>query len=307
MNIAITGATGLLGSSMVEFFIEKGYKVYALIKNERSSYKLNNIANKIYGDVNSKSDVQSFVLKSQPYFFVHLAAWTQVNESLKFPYEAFYTNTVGTLNVLEALRVYSDTQAIVIASSEKAYGKSNGVEFSEKSPLDGTFPYDASKAITEIICRAYKTTYTMPIATTRACNIYGKRDYNQNRLIPAIIHAYKTGETLVMRNSGEETREYIHVDDVVRAYDCILEYISKRGIEYSFNISSGERFKTSEIVGMVQRHLKGRIRVEVVKSVESENRKEFINTDLLRVSTGWRPAMRLEDSLGDIIQWYLKH
>ena len=129
MNIAITGATGLLGSSMVEFFIEKGYKVYALIKNERSSYKLNNLANKIYGDVNSKSDVQSFVLKSQPYFFVHLAAWTQVNESLKFPYEAFYTNTVGTLNVLEALRVYSDTQAIVIASSEKAYGKSNGVEF----------------------------------------------------------------------------------------------------------------------------------------------------------------------------------
>ena len=58
---------------------------------------------------------------------------------------------------------------------------------------------------------------------------------------------------------------------------------------------------------MVQRHLKGRIRVEVVKSVESENRKEIINTDLLRVSTGWRPAMRLEESLGDIIQWYLKH
>lgn len=303
----MTGATGLLGSSLVKYFIQRGYDAYVLLKDDQSSSKLGYVAKTVYGNINSRSDVEHFVHQSLPDYFVHLAAQTQAHESVKFPYETFYTNSVGTLNVLEALREYSATRAIVVASSEKAYGFSNSGEYLEKNPLDGKYPYDASKVMTEIICRAYKSTYSMPIATTRACNIYGIGDYNQSRIIPAILHAYKTREAFVMRNGGEEIREYIHVEDVVRAYESILEYVSQQGTEESFNISSGERFKAKEIVEMVQKHLKSEVPILTTWDDALETRKNFMNSDLLRLSTGWRPSIHLESSLGEIVQWYLKN
>jgi CDP-glucose 4,6-dehydratase len=307
MNIAITGATGLLGNSLVEFFANRGMNVYVLIKDENSSLKLDNGVNKVYGNINTKQDVDYFVHRSLPSYFVHLAAQTQAYDSLKYPYNTFYTNSVGTLNILESLREYSATKAIVVASSDKAYGELRGSEYLESSPLDGIYPYDASKAVTDIICRSYRSTYSMPIVTTRACNIYGKKDYNQQRLIPAIINAFKTGKPFVMRNSGDDIREYIHVDDVVKAYERILDYISKGGVSESFNISSGERLKTREVFQLIQNCVDGDIPLEVKSSNTKEIKKQFMNSDLLRSSTGWRPQMSFQDSLRDIVDWYLKN
>lgn len=305
MNLAVTGATGLLGNSLIEYYIRIGWEVFVLIKDEHASLKLSSRTNKIYGNVNSKSDVDFFVHKSRPDFFVHLAAQTQAYDSLKYPYNTFYTNSVGTLNVLESLREYDATKAIVVASSDKAYGELRGEEYLETSPLDGLYPYDASKAITDIICRSYKSTYSMPVVTTRACNIYGIKDYNQQRLIPAIISASKTGKAFVMRNNGEDIREYIHVDDVVQAYDCILKYISKGGKGDSFNISSGERFRTREVLQLIQEHIEEQIPLEVLNNNSMEIKKQFMNSELLRNATGWKPVMSFSGSLSDIVKWYL--
>jgi CDP-glucose 4,6-dehydratase len=307
MNLAITGATGLLGNSIVEYFARKGWQVFVLIKDEHSSLKLSDQTNKIYGNINSKSDVDFFVQKSLPNYFVHLAAQTQAYDSLKYPYNTFYTNSVGTLNILESLREYSEAKAIVVASSDKAYGELRGSEYLESSPLDGIYPYDASKAVTDIICRSYGSTYSMPIVTTRACNIYGKKDYNQQRLIPAIIRAFKIGKPFVMRNGGDDIREYIHVDDVVKAYECILDYISKGGVTESFNISSGERLKTREVFQSIQNCVGGDIPLEVKSSNTKEIKKQFMNSDMLRSSTGWRTQMRFQDCLKDLVDWYLEN
>lgn len=306
MNIAITGATGLLGNSLVDCFIENNHKVYVLVKDEHSTLRLSERTNKVYGNVNIKSDVDFFVQKSLPDYFVHLAAQTQAYDSLKYPYNTFFTNCVGTLNVLESLREYSATKAIIVASSDKAYGELQDEEYLETSPLNGIYPYDASKSITDIICRSYKRTYSMPVVTTRACNIYGKRDYNQQRLIPAIIGALQTGKPFVMRNDGEDVREYIHVDDVVTAYLHILEYLKNSGEVDSFNISSGERFKTKEILRMIQNHAGREIPTKIDSNSTMEIKKQFMNSDLLRVSTGWKPNMLFESSLGEVVDWYLK-
>lgn len=304
--MAVTGATGLLGNSLVDFYIQSGWEVYVPIKDEHSSLKLNNRINKVYGNVNNKSDVDFLIPKSRPNFFIHLAAQTQAYDSLKYPYNTFFTNCVGTLNVLESRREYAAAKAIVVASSAKAYGELQDNEYVETSSLNGIYPYDASKSITDIICRSYKRTYSMPIATTRACNIYGKRDYNQQRLIPAIVGALRTGKHLVMRNGREDTREYIHVDDVVSAYCHILEYIQNSGIEDSFNISSGERFATKEIVQMIQTHVGKEIPIRNSPDRTMEIKKQFMNSDLLREATGWKPKMRFESSLGEIVNWYLR-
>lgn len=306
MNIAITGATGLLGNSLVDYFIQNNHKVYVLVKDEHATLKLSEGTNKVYGNTNVKCDVDFFVQKSLPDYFVHLAAQTQAYDSLKYPYNTFFTNCVGTLNVLESLREYAATSAIIVASSDKAYGELQDDEYLETSPLNGIYPYDASKSITDIICRSYKRTYSMPVITTRACNIYGKRDYNQQRLIPAIIGALRSGIPFVMRNNGEDVREYIHVDDVVTAYSCILEYAKNSGKVDSFNISSGERFKTKDVLRMIQNHAGREIPIRIDSITTMEIKKQFMNSDLLRVSTGWKPNMSFESSLGEVVDWYLK-
>lgn len=295
----------MLGNSLVDFYVQNGWEVYVLIKDEHASLKLNDRINKVYGNVNSKSDVDFLIQKSRPHYFIHLAAQTQAYDSLKYPYNTFFTNCVGTLNVLESLREYAAARAIVVASSDKAYGELQENEYLETSPLNGIYPYDASKSITDIICRSYKRTYSMPIATTRACNIYGKRDYNQQRLIPAIVGALRTGKPFVMRNGGEDIREYIHVDDVVSAYSLILEYIQNSGNEDTFNISSGERFKTKDILQMIQNHVGREIPISINSDSTMEIKKQFMNSDLLRGATGWQPKMLFKSSLGEIVNWYL--
>ena len=122
MNVAITDATGLLGTSLCNFYSNLGHSVYALIKDEHSSLSLNKNINKVYGNINSKTDVDYFIQKSIPDHFIHLAAQTQAYDSLKYPYNTFYTNVVGTLNVLDSLKEYSKCKSIIVASSDKAYG-----------------------------------------------------------------------------------------------------------------------------------------------------------------------------------------
>lgn len=305
MKIAITGATGLLGSNLAKFYLSQGDQVYALLKDEFSNIDTTGI-NKIYGNINNKSDVDYFVQKSTPDYFIHLAAQTQAYDSLKYPYNTFFTNTIGTLNVLESLREYDECKAIVIASSDKAYGELEGFEYLESHILNGVYPYDASKSITDIISNSYRQTYLMPVATTRSCNIYGPGDNNPERLIPAIIKSYLSGKDMIIRNSGTDIREYIHVNDVVFAYDHILKYLELNNDIGSFNISSGDRFSTMEVFHIIEDIVGIPINHQVINNNSLEIKKQFMNSDLLTAKTGWFPKYEFKQSLIEIVDWYLK-
>ena len=306
MNIAITGATGLLGSNLANYYAKSGHQVFILLKDEFYNVDLKNNINKVYGNVNNKSDVDYFIQKSLPDYFIHLAAQTQAYDSLKYPYNTFYTNMVGTLNVLESLREFSRCKSIIVASSDKAYGELSDYEYSESHPLNGIYPYDASKSITDIISKSYKMTYAMPIITTRACNMYGKGDNNKERLIPGIINSYLNKVPFLIRNGGEDIREYINVMDVVSAYDSILIYGEENKDVDSFNISSGDRFTTLEVFHMVENAIGIPVDHKIINSDSMEIKKQFMNSDLLTEKTGWVPKYGFRQSLLQIVKWYLK-
>jgi nucleoside-diphosphate-sugar epimerase len=122
-RFAITGATGLLGSNLVNRLLTMNHEVNVLIKDENSKSILNSNVTKIYGDISDKHDIEFFIQRANPTHFIHLAAQTQAYDSLKYPYPTFYSNVVGTLNILESLREYGNCKAIIVASSDKAYGK----------------------------------------------------------------------------------------------------------------------------------------------------------------------------------------
>jgi CDP-glucose 4,6-dehydratase len=303
-SIAVTGATGLLGSNLANKLIADGNEVYALIKDEQSKSILSKQATRVYGDMNNKADIEYFVQKSNPEHFIHLAAQTQAYDSLKYPYQTFYNNIVGTINILESLREYSQCKSIIVASSDKAYGELNGKVYKEDHQLKGIYPYDASKSATDLISNSYRETYSMPIIITRACNIFGIGDFNKQRLIPGIIEAHMLDKKYTIRNKGEDIREYIHVDDVVSAYQLLMKYAEEKNHHGAFNISSGESYSTISLFNLIQDKLGVEIKHEVKQEKSREIKNQFMDASLLKTETGWVPKNSIGESLGLVIKWY---
>lgn len=304
---AITGATGLLGANLSNSLIEKGEIVFALVKDEQSKSILSRETHRVFGDINSQRDIEYFIQRSNPDYFIHLAAQTQAYDSLKYPYQTFYNNCIGTLNVLECLREYKNAKAIIVASSDKAYGELIGEKYTESHPLKGIYPYDASKSATDLIANSYRQTYNLPIVITRACNIYGIGDYNKQRLIPGLVYSFQTQKKFILRNGGNDLREYINVKDVVEAYLSIIEYARNSGIESAFNISSGDRFSTKEIFDIVSKILGGVIPHEIIRNESFEIKRQFMDSSLLHSETGWSPRFSLREILPSIIDWYIEN
>lgn len=305
-SIAITGATGLLGSHMSNHFLSLGWNVFVLLKDEHSRTELSPNVNKVYGSINNKTDIDFFIEKSRPDCFIHLAAQTQAYDSIKYPYNTFYTNLVGTLNVLESLREYENCKSIVVASSDKAYGELTNDEYFEDHILNGIYPYDASKSITDIMCNSYRNTYKMPVVTTRACNIYGTGDNNIQRLVPGVVKAYKDNSLFTIRNGGRDIREYINVKDVVSAYASILTYAETVNNIPSFNISSGERYSTLEVFNLIQDAIGKEVKHEIIESDGFEIKKQFMNSSLLQEKTGWKSEHTMKDSMKEIVNFYME-
>jgi len=305
-SIAITGATGLLGSHLSNYYLSIGWDVFVLLKDEHSKTQLSDKVNKVYGSINNKTDIDFFIEKSRPDYFVHLAAQTQAYDSIKYPYNTFYTNSVGTLNVLESLREYKNCKSIIVASSDKAYGELTKDEYFEDHILNGVYPYDASKSITDMMCNSYRVTYDMPVVTTRACNIYGAGDNNIQRLVPGVVKAYRDDAVFTIRNGGRDIREYINVEDVVFAYDKILSYGEKFNNIPSFNISSGERYSTLEVFNIIQDSIGDKVKHEIIESDGFEIKKQFMNSSLLNEKTGWKPQHTMKDSMSGIVNFYME-
>jgi CDP-glucose 4,6-dehydratase len=306
-RFAITGATGLLGSNLVNRLLTMNHEVNVLIKDENSKSILNTNVTKIYGDISDKHDIEFFIQRANPTHFIHLAAQTQAYDSLKYPYPTFYSNVVGTLNILESLREYGNCKAIVVASSDKAYGELIGEKYKENHPLNGIYPYDASKSATDIIANSYRKSYNLPIVVTRACNIYGIGDYNRQRLIPGIVYAHLKNLEFVIRNGGKDFREYVYVEDVVDAYLKLLDYAEKNNSIGAFNISSEDGYTTLDLFNLIQEEIGASIKHKIISEPSLEIVKQLMDSSLLKHETGWTPKYNMKNNIGEITRWYLNN
>ena len=306
-RFAITGATGLLGSNLVNRLLTMNHEVNVLIKDENSKSILNTNVTKIYGDISDKHDIEFFIQRANPTHFIHLAAQTQAYDSLKYPYPTFYSNVIGTLNILEGLREYGNCKAIVVASSDKAYGELIGEKYRENHPLNGIYPYDASKSATDIIANSYRKSYNLPIVVTRACNIYGIGDYNRQRLIPGIVYAHLKNLEFVIRNGGKDFREYVYVEDVVDAYLKLLDYAEKNNSIGAFNISSKDGYTTLDLFNLIQEEIGASIKHKIINEPSLEIVKQLMDSSLLKQETGWTPKYNMKNNIGEITRWYLNN
>jgi CDP-glucose 4,6-dehydratase len=215
-----------------------------------------------YGTLEDYAFIQRVIHRRSPAVIFHLAAQTEVGRSVHFPWETWEANVRGTYNVLEASRNAVGLEALVLASSDKAYGD-GPLPYRETQPLmiNGDV-YSASKAVADQLAQNYARCYPLPVRILRPGNIYGPGQENWTTLIASTAQRLLNGEPPAVRAGREEVlREYLYVEDACAAYRRVAEdavFQGQAGLPpltepgaVAFNIGSGERLTTRQVVDRI--------------------------------------------------------
>ena len=237
----------------------------------------------------------------------HLGAQTQVGEANRSPLDTWETNVRGTYLLLEAVRAHDPATKVVVASSDKAYGRHDELPYREGFALQPSYPYDVSKAAADMIARSYAATFGMPVAVTRLANVYGPGDVNWARVIPDTARALVRGERPVIRSDGTPERDYIYVEDAADAYLAVAASLDDpRHHGRAWNAGSGEPRSVLEVVTRLieisGRSVEPDIRGEGVPHGEID--RQFLDSSAIRDELGWAPRWDLDSGLRAAWDWY---
>jgi len=307
-RVLVTGATGLVGSSLVRCLLSADAEVHALVlpkpEPESDLLRSGRLARiRVHeGRLEDPVAVAAAVEAARPRFVFHLGAQPLVGLARAHPVATFEANVRGTWALLEACRTMSEPPIVAVASSDKAYGASAKLPYVETDPLAGSEPYEASKAITDILAQTYARSYGLPTRIARCGNIYGIGDWNWSRIVPGTIRSLLRGERPVLRSDGTPVRDYIHVDDVVAAYLALATADVAPG--EAFNFSSGERLTVREVVDAVTAAVGAALQPVVLNEARGEIAAQYLDSSKARTTLGWKPRRRLGESLSEIVTWY---
>ena len=307
----VTGATGLVGSWLVERLANAGADVVCLVRDwvpqsELIRTGLIERVKVVRGDVRDRDTLERALGEFEIDTVFHLAAQAIVTIANRNPVSTFETNIAGTWNLLEASRRSPKVRQIVIASSDKAYGDQENLPYHENTPLQGQHPYDVSKSAADLIAHSYAKSYDLPVTITRCGNFYGGGDLNWNRIIPDTIRSVLRGQRPVIRSDGEYTRDYFYVEDSVAANMLLAEKLADKPElkGEAFNFSNEIQVTVSQIVQRILDLMGSDLQPDVRNEVSNEIRHQYLSAAKARQMLGWTPLYTLEEGLQKTIDWY---
>jgi CDP-glucose 4,6-dehydratase len=310
-SVLVTGATGMLGSWIVQRLHTRGASVVCLVRDwvpqcELVRAGLIEKVAVVRGEVEDRELLERALSEYEIQTVFHLAAQTIVTIANRNPVSTFESNVRGTWNVLEACRRSSKVNSIVVASSDKAYGDQATLPYSEDTPLQGRHPYDVSKSCADLIAQSYAVTYEMPVAITRCGNFYGGGDLNWNRVVPGTIRSIIRGEQPVIRSDGKYVRDYFYIEDGADAYLLLAEKLTcspqLRG--QAFNFSNETQISVLDLVNLMLRRMGSDLKPEIKNQVSNEIRNQYLSAERARRLLNWTPKFTLEEGLDRTIAWY---
>ena len=311
MRALITGISGFVGSHLAEYLIKNGVEVFGSI---RWRSRLDNIVhikdriNLIETDMRESHSVVGLIKNTEPDLIFHLAAQSFVPTSWNAPQDTIYTNVIGTVNLLEAVRSSKIDPKIHIAGSSEEYGLVNHdeVPIKETNQLRPLSPYGVSKVAEEMLGFQYFRSYSLKSVITRAFNRSGPRrgDVFVESNFAKQIADIERGEKPVMYVGNlEAQRDFTDVRDVIKAYVMALE---KCRPGETYNICSEKAVKIKDMLDMLLSMSKKNILIE-----RDEKRMRPSDVNLLvgdcskfRKATGWKPEIPLEKTLEDLLDYW---
>ena len=307
----VTGATGLLGSSLVRRLMEAGADVVCLVRDwvPQSDFVRSGLIERVKvvrGDVRDQALLERVLGEYEIDAVFHLAAQTIVSIANRNPVSTLETNIAGTWTLLEASRRSPSVKAIILASSDKAYGDHEKLPYNETAALQGRHPYDVSKSCADLIAQAYAVTYKTPVAITRCGNFYGGGDLNWNRIVPGTIRSVLRSQRPVIRSDGKYIRDYFYIEDGAAAYMLLAERLGAspelRG--EAFNFSNEVQVTVLDLVKRILKLMGSGLEPEIRNEATNEILHQYLSAEKARRVLGWKPLFTLDDGLQATIEWY---
>ena len=309
MRILITGGAGFIGSHLCEKYTKEGHTVICL--DNFMSGNLTNIRHLldyrnfklVKGDIGD-FDLLEKVMRDVDVVF-HLAAQIHVDRSYIEPKLTYEVNVMGTQNVLEVARLY-DAKRVIHASTSEVYGSALYAPIDENHPLNAPHPYGASKIAADRMCYAYIQTYGMNISIVRCFNIFGprQRDIGYGGVISIFTRRVLNDVPPIIYGDGTQTRDYTYINDVVRAYDLVLNHNGP--ITEPINFGTGKEVSiidlANKIIDLCGKN--GEIKPVHVEPRIGEVKRLIADATKAGELLKWVPKYKLEEGLKDFIQWY---
>jgi len=310
-SVLVTGATGLLGGWLTRRLLNHGANLVCLVRDwvpqrELVRQGLLEKVNVVRGDVTDRDTIERALGEYEVETVFHLAAQAIVGIANRNPISTFESNVQGTWSVLEACRRSPLVSAVLVASSDKAYGPQTVLPYDERMALQGRYPYDVSKSCADLIAQAYATSYDLPVGITRCGNFYGGGDLNWNRVVPGTIRSILNEERPVIRSDGQFIRDYFYVEDGAAAYMVLAERLTAdRGLRgLPFNFSNEIQVTVLELVEKILAKMDSDLKPDVRNEVSNEVRHQYLSAERARKMLNWAPEFTLDEGLDRAIAWY---
>lgn len=323
-KILITGGAGFIGTHLVKHFVEKypHYKVFNLddLTYAGNLENLKDIDGKsnyrfLKADITDRENVLDLFRKEKFDQVIHLAAESHVDRSILSPGEFVRTNILGTVNLLDAAREvwkpYQKGQFFYHISTDEVFGTLGETgHFTEDTPYDPQSPYSASKASADHFVRAYYNTYRLPVKLSNSSNNYGPYQFPE-KLLPLMINNIKNQKPLPVYGKGENVRDWLWVEDHVRAIDLVFH---KGTPGETYLIGGRSEINNIDLVKKLCRIMDRKLDREegesaqlitFVKDREGHDKRYAVDPGKVEKALGWKPEMDLENGLEKTVEWYL--
>lgn len=326
MKYIVTGGAGFIGSALCRRLLsEPGVQVTVVDKftYAASPASLGSLAGNlrlrvVRADVCDTFAMRELVLGERPDVIFHLAAETHVDRSIDDAGVFVETNVMGTFSMLQAARAHFETLGpvdasrfkFVHASTDEVFG-SLGADgrFSESTPYDPSSPYAATKAASDHLVRAWHRTYGLPVIVSNCSNNFGPRQFPE-KLIPLMILNALEGQELPVYGTGENIRDWLHVEDHAQALVCLAN-AGKAG--ETFTIGGGCERSNLEVVQSICERMDlirpaSAPHARLIRFVEDRPGHDFrysIDSSFLALRLGWRPSRTFESGIDETIKWYI--
>jgi dTDP-glucose 4,6-dehydratase len=324
-TILVTGGAGFIGSALIRHLITNtDYRVVNVDKLTYAGHleSLPGLAGHphytfVQADICDRGAMETLFAAHQPRFVMHLAAESHVDRSIDGPSEFIQTNIVGTAVLLETARSYFeglDAEAkgrfrFHHISTDEVFGELGATGlFTEETPYNPRSPYSASKASSDHLVRAWHHTFGLPVVVTNCSNNYGPFQFPE-KLIPVVLLKARSHEKIPVYGKGENVRDWLYVDDHVRALMTVVE----RGVVgETYNIGGHNEKQNIEVVrticGILDEIEPGFSHASLISFVTDRPGHDLryaIDASKLTSETGWRPETSFEIGLEKTVDWYL--